>query len=120
MEIGIAVIWRVTDTAKAVFNVDNYKEYLSLQCDSALRNVVRVYPMMFLPTWIPPATAWPTRAVCAAPLVVAARIRDEIEERGRGRYRGGGGRITYLAMHRKLQRSCCSASRPAPSLTPAR
>jgi regulator of protease activity HflC (stomatin/prohibitin superfamily) len=44
VEIGIAVIWRVTDTAKAVFNVDNYKEYLSLQCDSALRNIVRVYP----------------------------------------------------------------------------
>ena len=44
VEIGIAVIWRVTDTAKAVFNVDNYKEYLSLQCDSALRDIVRVYP----------------------------------------------------------------------------
>lgn len=44
VEIGIAVIWKVTDTAKAVFHVDNYKEYLSLQCDSALRNIVRVYP----------------------------------------------------------------------------
>ena len=44
VEIGIAVIWKVTDTAKAVFNVDNYKEYLSLQCDAALRNIVRVYP----------------------------------------------------------------------------
>jgi regulator of protease activity HflC (stomatin/prohibitin superfamily) len=44
VEIGIAVIWRVVDTAKAVFNVDNYKEYLSLQCDSALRNIVRIYP----------------------------------------------------------------------------
>ena len=44
IEIGIAVIWRVTDTAKAVFDVDNYKEYLSLQCDSALRNIVRIYP----------------------------------------------------------------------------
>ncbi|MCM1101786.1 MAG: SPFH domain-containing protein [Acetatifactor muris] len=44
VEIGIAVIWRVTETAKAVFNVDNYKEYLSLQCDSALRNIVRIYP----------------------------------------------------------------------------
>lgn len=44
VEIGIAVIWHVEDTAKAVFNVDNYKEYLSLQCDSALRNVVRIYP----------------------------------------------------------------------------
>ena len=39
IEIGIAVMWRVVDTAKAVFNVDNYKEYLSLQCDSAVRNI---------------------------------------------------------------------------------
>lgn len=44
VDIAIAVIWKVTDTAKAVFNVDNYKEYLSLQCDAALRNIVRIYP----------------------------------------------------------------------------
>lgn len=44
VEIGIAVMWRVSDTSKAVFNVDNYKEYLSLQCDSALRNIVKIYP----------------------------------------------------------------------------
>ena len=44
VEIGIAVTWRVVDTAKAVFNVDNYKEYLSLMCDSALRDIVRLYP----------------------------------------------------------------------------
>jgi len=42
--IGIVVIWRVVNTAKAVFNVDNYKEFLSIQCDSALRNIVRQYP----------------------------------------------------------------------------
>ena len=42
--IGIVVIWQVVNTAKAVFNVDNYKEFLSIQCDSALRNTVRNYP----------------------------------------------------------------------------
>ena len=42
--IGIVVIWKVVNTAKAVFNVDNYKEFLSIQCDSALRNIVRLYP----------------------------------------------------------------------------
>ncbi len=42
--IGIVVIWRVVNTAKAAFNVDNYTEYLSIQCDSALRNIVRLYP----------------------------------------------------------------------------
>lgn len=44
VEIGVAVMWQVVDTAKAVFNVDNYKEYLSLQCDSAVRDIVRIYP----------------------------------------------------------------------------
>lgn len=44
IEIGIVVIWRVVNTAKAVFNVDNYIEFLSIQCDSALRNIVRMYP----------------------------------------------------------------------------
>ncbi|UNC91139.1 SPFH domain-containing protein [Candidatus Contubernalis alkaliaceticus] len=42
--IGIVVIWRVVNTVKAVFNVDNYKEFLSIQCDSALRNIVREFP----------------------------------------------------------------------------
>lgn len=42
--IGIVVIWKVVNTAKAAFNVDNYTEYLSIQCDSALRNIVRLYP----------------------------------------------------------------------------
>ena len=44
VEIGIAVMWRVVDTARAVFEVDNYKEYLSLQCDSAVRDIARIYP----------------------------------------------------------------------------
>lgn len=42
--IGIAVIWRIEDTAKAVFAVDNYQEFLSIQSDAALRNTVRLYP----------------------------------------------------------------------------
>lgn len=44
VEIGIVVIWRVVNTAKAVFNVDNYKAFLSIQCDSALRDIAKQYP----------------------------------------------------------------------------
>ena len=44
IEIGIVVIWRVVDTAKAMFCVDDYNQFLSTQCDSALRNIVRMYP----------------------------------------------------------------------------
>ncbi|MDR1194821.1 MAG: SPFH domain-containing protein [Peptococcaceae bacterium] len=44
IEIGVNVIWQVRDTAKAVFQVDNYLEFLSIQCDSALRDIARSYP----------------------------------------------------------------------------
>ena len=44
IEVGIIVIWEVQDTAKAIFNVDNYTNFLSSQSDSALRNIVRMYP----------------------------------------------------------------------------
>lgn len=42
--VGVVVIWKVINPTKAVFNVDNYKTYLSIQCDTALRNVARLYP----------------------------------------------------------------------------
>jgi len=44
IEISVNVVWKIRDTAKAVFDVDNYAEYLSVQADSALRNIVRMYP----------------------------------------------------------------------------
>lgn len=42
--IGAVVIWRVVDPTKAVFRVNNYKTFLSIQCDSVIRNVARLYP----------------------------------------------------------------------------
>ena len=43
VEIGAVAIWRVVNPTKAV-NVENYKEYLSIQCDSIIRNTARKYP----------------------------------------------------------------------------
>lgn len=42
--IGAIVIWRVVDPTQAVFGVENYKEYLSVQTDSIVRNTARLYP----------------------------------------------------------------------------
>ena len=42
--IGAVVIWRVKDPTSAVFQVENYKKYLSTQCDSTIRNIARLYP----------------------------------------------------------------------------
>ena len=82
VEIGIAVMWRIVDTAKAVFNVDNYKEYLSLQCDSALRNVVRIYPYDVAPNVDTTGDGLADEgSLRGSSEIVAERIRNEIQER---------------------------------------
>lgn len=84
VEIGIAVTWRVVDTAKAVFDVDNYKEFLSLQCDSALRNIVRLYPYDLVPGSEVDTTGdgIPDEgSLRGSSDVVAARIREEIQSK---------------------------------------
>ena len=82
VEIGIAVMWRVVDTAKAAFNVDNYKEYLSLQCDSALRNIVRLYPYDVAPGVDTTGDGVEDDgSLRGSSEVVASRIRDEIQKR---------------------------------------
>ena len=99
IEIGIAVIWRVVDTAAAVFNVDNYKEFLSLQCDSALRNVVRIYPYDVAPGVDTTGDGIADEgSLRGSSEVVAARIRDEIQSRvNEAGIEIIEARITYLA-----------------------
>ena len=82
VEIGIAVMWRVVDTAKAAFNVDNYKEYLSLQCDSALRNIVRIYPYDVAPGIDTTGDGQADEgSLRGSSETVAQRIRDEIQSK---------------------------------------
>ena len=82
VEIGIAVTWRIVDTAKAVFNVDNYKEFLSLQCDSALRNIVRMYPYDVAPNVDTTGDGVADDgSLRGSSEVVAGRIREEIQRR---------------------------------------
>jgi regulator of protease activity HflC (stomatin/prohibitin superfamily) len=99
IEIGIAVIWKVVDTAKAVFDVDNYKEFLSLQCDSALRNIVRLYPYDVAPNVDTTGDGVADEgSLRGSSEVVAERIRKEIQSK----VEAAGieiieARITYLA-----------------------
>lgn len=99
VEIGIAVMWRVVDTAKAVFNVDNYKEYLSLQCDSALRNIVRIYPYDIAPNVDTTGDGIADEgSLRGSSEVVAARIKDEIQDKvSEAGIEILEARITYLA-----------------------
>lgn len=99
VEIGIAVMWRVVDTAQAVFNVDNFKEYLSLQCDSAVRNIVRIYPYDVAQGVDTTGDGTPDEgSLRGSSALVAERIRQEIQDK----VKDAGieiieARITYLA-----------------------
>jgi len=44
IEIAAIIVWRVVDTAEAVFEVDNYENYVTIQSESALRNLATSYP----------------------------------------------------------------------------
>lgn len=82
VEIGIAVMWKVVDTAKAVFNVDNYKEYLSLQCDTALRDIVRIYPYDVAPNVDTTGDGVADDgSLRGSSEVVVNRIREEIQKK---------------------------------------
>ena len=99
VEIGIAVMWRVVDTAKAAFNVDNYKAFLSLQCDSALRNIVRLYPYDSAPNVDTTGDGQADDgSLRGSSEVVAKRIKEEIQSRvEEAGLEIVDARITYLA-----------------------
>ena len=99
IEIAIAVTWRVVDTAKAVFAVDNYKEYLSLQCDSALRDIVRIYPYDVAQNVDTTGDGVADEgSLRGSSEVVANRIKDEIQKRvADAGIEIEEARITYLA-----------------------
>ena len=44
IEIAAVVVWRVVDTAEAVFEVDDYEDYVAIQSEAAIRNMATSYP----------------------------------------------------------------------------
>lgn len=44
IEIAAVVVWRITDTARAVFEVDDYDEFVNIQTETAVRHIATSYP----------------------------------------------------------------------------
>jgi len=44
IEIAAVIVWKVVDTAEAMFQVDNYEDYVHVQSEAALRNLATRYP----------------------------------------------------------------------------
>ena len=104
VEVGVAVMWRVIDTAKAVFEVDNYKEYLSLQVDSAVRHIVQIYPYDVAEDIDTSGDGIPDEgSLRGSTAEVAQRIKEDIQKR----VNDAGleiidARITYLAYAKEI------------------
>ena len=99
VEIGVAVMWRVVDTAKAVFTVDNYKEYLSLQCDTAVRNIVKIYPYDMAPNVDTTGDGVADDGSLRGSRFLSRVLRSWMRE------------SRILHMRRRSQPSCCRGSR---------
>lgn len=73
IEIAAVVVWKVFDTAEAMFEVDDYEEYVHIQSESALRNLSTSYPYE-------PQEGEGT-ALRSHPTEIADALRKEIQDR---------------------------------------
>ncbi len=73
IEIAAVVVWRVVDTAEAVFEVDDYVEFVNIQSEAALRNLSTIYPYE--------AHDGEELALRSSPKEIAMALRDEIQAR---------------------------------------
>ena len=73
IEIAAVVVWKVYDTAEALFEVDDYEEFVQIQSESALRNLSTTYPYE-------PHEGEGT-ALRSHPAEIAQALREEIQDR---------------------------------------
>ncbi len=73
IEIAAVVVWKVFDTAEALFEVDDYEEFVHIQSESALRNLSTAYPYE-------PHEGEGT-ALRSHPGEIAQSLREEIQDR---------------------------------------
>ncbi len=74
IEIAAVVVWKVFDTAEALFEVDDYEEFVQIQSESALRNLSTTYPYE-------PHDDGEGTALRSHPAEIAHALRDEIQDR---------------------------------------
>ena len=73
IEIAAVVVWKVIDTAEAIFEVDDYEEFVHIQTESALRNMTTTYPYE--------PHEGEGMALRSNPVEIAQALREEIQDR---------------------------------------
>ena len=95
IEIAAVVVWRVVDTAEAMFEVDDYKNYVGVQSESALRSLATGYPY--------DAHASSQQSLAGNTAEVSEKLKDEIQERlGKAGVEVIEARISHLAYAQEI------------------
>ncbi len=79
--IGAVVIWHVADPTKAVFAVENYMEFLSIQADSTVRNIARLYPYDSFDEDSDSKPEHQEKTLRGGAIEIADSMRDELQKR---------------------------------------
>ncbi|MGB3725901.1 MAG: SPFH domain-containing protein [Glaciecola sp.] len=97
IEIATVVVWSVTDTAEAMFEVDDYESYVTIQSESALRILASSYP------YDPRDDEEAEIALRSHPVEVSERLNQEIQERlGKAGITVHESRISHLAYAQEI------------------
>ena len=105
IEISVVVIWRITNTARAVFNVENYMAYISTQCDAAIRQVARQYPYDV-------SSNGDEKSLRGSAQEIADVLREELQQPAWKFWKRAS---RTSPMRPKSRRRCSNANRPRPS-----
>jgi len=73
IEIGAVVVWRVFDSAKAVFDVENYEQFVDIQSETAIRTLASEYPY--------DVTEEDTPSLRGTPQVIAESLKNTLQTR---------------------------------------
>ena len=73
IEIGAVIVWKVTDSAKAVFDVENYEQFVDIQSETAIRTLASEYPY--------DVTEEDTPSLRGTPQVIAESLKNTLQTR---------------------------------------
>lgn len=97
IEIATIVVWSVTDTAEAMFEVDDYESYVTIQSESALRNMASSY------SYDPQDDDNSDIALRSHPQLISDILKKEVQERlGKAGITVHEARISHLAYAQEI------------------
>ncbi len=113
VEVAAVIVWRVVDTAKAVFDVENYEEFVKIQTETAVRHMASLYPYDSYEDGVPSLRANADAVMDS----LHRELQDHLQTAGVEVLRTQLRRLAYAP---EIAAECSVASRPRLSWRPGR